>query len=72
MDTFEQGWAASPFKQQFPELPDADAARLDRINHAVTELLMADLLTDAQVDAIRGKKFPKYVARVVGAARGGQ
>ena len=28
-ETFEQGWAARPFKEQFPELSDKEAERLD-------------------------------------------
>lgn len=62
--TFEQGWAARPFKEQFPELPDREAARLDRLNAAITDMVMADLLTDSQVAAIRQKKFPKLVGEV--------
>lgn len=68
-DTFEQGWAARPFKEQFPELSDKDAERLDRLNHAITDMVMADLITSSQVDAIRAKKFPKLVGQVVSAAR---
>ena len=65
--TFEQGWAARPFKEQFPELPDRDAATLDRLNAAITDMVMAGLLTDSQATAIRQKKFPKLVGEVVGA-----
>lgn len=61
--TFEQGWAARPFKEQFPELSDKEAERLDRLNHAITDMYMADLLTTSQVDGIREKKMPKLVAR---------
>lgn len=68
-NTFEQGWAARPFKAQFPELDDKDAERLDRLNMAITDLYIGDLLTDSQVDAIRQKKFPKVVAKAVNAAR---
>lgn len=67
--TFEQGWAARPFKEQFPFLPDREAARLDRLNHAITDMAMADLITDSQCQAIRGKRFPKLVSEVVGAYR---
>ena len=63
--TFEQGWAARPFKEQFPELPDREAERLDRLNRAITDMVMADLLTPSQSDAIRQKRFPKLVGEVV-------
>lgn len=65
--TFEQGWAALPFKEQFPDLPEKEAARLDRLNHAITDMGMADLLTSSQVRDIRQKRFPKLVSEVVGA-----
>ncbi|MNQ86096.1 hypothetical protein D3C85_1012810 [compost metagenome] len=61
-NTFEQGWAARPFKEQFPELPTEQAEKLDRLNMAITDMLMADLLTDAQVATIRAKRFPRLVA----------
>lgn len=63
--TFEQGWAARPFKEQFPELPDREAERLDRLNRAITDMAMADLITPSQSDAIRKKRFPKLVSEVV-------
>ena len=63
--TFEQGWAARPFKEQFPDLPDREAAKLDRLNAAITDMIMADLLTDSQAAAIRQKKFQKLVGEVV-------
>lgn len=68
-NTFEQGWAARPFKEQFPELSDKSAERLDRLNLAITDMLMADLITCSQGDAIRQKRFPKLVSREVNAAR---
>lgn len=34
-ETFEQGWAARPFKEQFPEPSDREADRLDRLNCAI-------------------------------------
>lgn len=68
-DTFDQGWAARPFKEQFPELSDKEADHLDKINHAITIMLIADLITDSQRDAIRMKRFPKLVSKVVNAAR---
>lgn len=63
--TFEQGWAARPFKEQFPYLSEMDAAHLDAINKAITKLRMADMLTDSQLTTLRTKKFPKEVSRVL-------
>ena len=63
--TFEQGWAARPFKEQFPELSDKAATHLDRLNRAITDLYMADMLTDSQVKALREKKFPRVVTKAV-------
>jgi len=68
-ETFEQGWAARPFKDQFPELSDARAAYLDRLNRSITDMLMSDLITESQVDAIRRKRFPKLVSRELSIAR---
>ena len=63
--TFEQGWAARPFKEQFPELSDKAATHLDRLNRAITDLYMADMLTDSQHKALREKKFPRVVTKAV-------
>lgn len=63
--TFEQGWAAKPFAEQFPEMKIAEADRLDRLNHAITELYMAEMITDSQMKAIREKKMPKAVMRAL-------
>lgn len=63
--TFEQGWAARPFAEQFPEMNAKEALRLDRLNHAITDLYMAEMLTDSQVKAIREKKFPRVVTKAV-------
>ena len=63
--TFEQGWAARPFKEQFPGMAEQDAEHLDRINRAITDMLLSNLLTDYQVAAIRQKKFPRLVSRYV-------
>lgn len=63
--TFEQGWAARPFAQQFPEMNADEAKRLDHINTSITTLYMAGLLTDSQVKAIREKKFPRVVTKAV-------
>ena len=63
--TFEQGWAAKPFKEQFPDMDTDVATRLDRINEAITTLLLEDMITESQMHAIRQKKFPKMVLREV-------
>lgn len=63
--SFEQGWAARPFKEQFPFLTDRAANRLDRLNKAITDMAMAGLITNSQLDAIRRKRFPKLVGEVV-------
>ena len=68
-DTFEQGWSARPFKEQFPELTDAEANKLDEVNKAISTLYFDDMLTDSQLDAIRGKKFPRLVSEAVNKAR---
>lgn len=61
-ETFEQGWAARPFAEQFPELPKEASDRLDRLNAAVTDLYLADMLTQSEVDRAR-KKFGRVVGR---------
>ena len=68
-DTFEQGWSARPFKEQFPELSDADARKLDEVNKAICLLYLTDLLTHAQNVSIRNTKFPKMVKRLLNQAR---
>ena len=67
--TFEQGWSARPFKEQFPELTDIEAQKLDKLNEAISTLYFDDMLTDAQLDAIRDKKFPRLVSKAVRQAR---
>ena len=67
--TFEQGWSARPFKEQFPELTDIEAQKLDKLNEAISTLYFDDMLTDAQLDAIRDKKFPRLVSKAVSQAR---
>ena len=71
-ETFEQGWAARPFKKQFPELSDKEAERLDRVNAAITRLSTADILTFVQSEAIRQKKMPKVVSAAIAKARAAQ
>lgn len=68
-DTFEQGWSASPFKEQFPELSDADARKLDEVNKAIYLLYFTDLITHAQNVSIRNTKFPKMVKGLLNKAR---
>ena len=68
-ETFEQGWAARPFAEQFPELPEDRAEFLYRLNRGITDLYVADLLTCSQIDAIRQKRFPKGVSEEIGKAR---
>ena len=67
--TFEQGWSARPFKEQFPELSDFEAQRLDKVNEGIYRLYFDDMLTDDQLYAIRDKKFPRLVSKVVSQAR---
>ena len=61
-NTFEQGWAAKPFKVQFPQLSDESASRLDAINEAITLLYLSGIITHSMVASARQKKFPKVVA----------
>lgn len=68
-ETFEQGWSARPFKEQFPELEAAEAKRLDEVNHAISSLYFEDMITESQKDTIRNKKFPKMVSTFVMNAR---
>lgn len=68
-ETFEQGWAARPFKEQFPELSGKEAKRLDDINAAITLLSIAGILTFSQSDLIRRKRMPKVVSAAISKAR---
>ena len=68
-DTFEQGWSARPFKEQFPELSDFEAQRLDKVNEGIYRLYFDDMLTDDQLYTIRDKKFPRLVSKAVSQAR---
>ena len=67
--TFEQGWSARQFKEQFPELTDLEAQKLDKLNEAITMLYLDDLLTDKQLYAIRDEKFPCLISEIVSQAR---
>lgn len=69
MTTFEQGWAARPFKEQFPHMRDDDAKQLDAINEAVTTLYMSGILTEGARDSIRRKRVPRAVAEALERAR---
>ena len=68
-ETFEQGWAARPFAEQFPELPADRAARLDQLNRSLTDVYLSGLITDSAADAARRKKFPKIVSKELEKAR---
>ena len=70
--TFAQGWSARPFKEQFPELTDIEARKLDKVNEAITRLYLDDMLTDEQLSTIRGEKFPRLVSKTVSQARKGK
>ena len=67
--TFAQGWSARPFKEQFPELSDFEAQRLDKVNEGIYRLYFDDMLTDDQLYKIRDKKFPRLVSEAVSQAR---
>ena len=67
--TFEQGWSARPFKEQFPELSDFEAQRLDKVNEGIYRMYFDDMLTDDQLYTIRDKKFPRLVSEAVEQAR---
>ena len=71
-DTFEQGWSARPFKEQFPELSQSDALKLDEVNKAVCLLYLTDLITHAQNVSIRNTKFAKMVKGLLNQARKGK
>jgi hypothetical protein len=61
----EQGWAARPFSEQFPELTNDDAKRLDNLNAAVTDLSISNLLTPTEYEKIRRNRFPKLVKKLL-------
>ena len=67
--TIEQGWSARPFKEQFPELSDFEAQRLDKVNEGIYRLYFDDMLTDDQLYKIRDKKFPRLVSKAISQAR---
>lgn len=66
--TFEQGWAARPFKEQFPQLSDNAAGHLDRVNAAITDLYLSEVITHSAMENARQKKFPKLVAKALAEA----
>jgi hypothetical protein len=70
-ETFEQGWSAAPFKEQFPELSDTAAGLLDKVNHAITLLAIHEIITESEKDKARQKRFPKLVASALERARKG-
>ena len=63
--TFEQGWAAKPFKEQFPDMDESAAGHLDEINSAITTLMVGGMITYSQMTIIREKKFPKLVGQEI-------
>lgn len=69
-NVIEQGWAARPFAEQFPELPERDAKLFDDINRAITLLSVHGMMTPSQMENIRGKKFTNLIRRKVKDARG--
>jgi hypothetical protein len=69
-NTFEQGWASKPFREQFPNLTNKEAERLDRLNHAITDMFLNDLITDSQMRKIRMERFPKVVKKALDKAAG--
>ena len=70
--TIEQGLSARPFKEQFPELSDFEAQRLDKVNEGIYRLYFDDMLTDDQLYKIRDEKFPRLVSEAVSQARKGK
>ena len=68
-ETFEQGWAARPFAEKFPELPAGRARWLDQLNRSLTDVYLSGLITDSVADAARRKKFPKIVSKELEKAR---
>lgn len=68
MTTFEQGWGARPFKEQFPQLDDEDAAKLDEINGAITLLFAHGVLTYSMTSNARSR-LPRVVAEALRNAR---
>lgn len=68
-ETFEQGWSAAPFKEQFPELSDTAAGLLDKVNHAITLLSIHGVITDSEMHKARQTRFPKLVASALERAR---
>lgn len=66
MSSFELGWDAPSFKEQFPELSDYDAAHFDLDNDAITRLRIRGYLTDSARDAAIkkiGKAIKKSLAK---------
>jgi hypothetical protein len=67
-EQFEQGWTARPFVEQFPELSPERAEYLDGLNSSITNLYMADVITESEKDRARGR-FGKVVSQELKAAR---
>jgi hypothetical protein len=47
-DSVQMGWAAPPIKEQFPQLPDAVANRLQMDSDSITHLSLRHILTPAE------------------------
>ena len=47
-DAIEMGWAAKPIKEQFPQLPDAVANRLQMDSDSITHLSMRGIITTSE------------------------
>ena len=47
-DTVEMGWAAKSIKEQFPQLPDAVANRLQMDSDSITHLSMRGIITTTE------------------------
>lgn len=52
MSSFELGWSARPFKEQFPQLSDNEAMLFDEDNKALLRLRVRGYLTEKARDAV--------------------
>lgn len=65
MVTIEMGWAARPFKDQFPDLAEKAAAALDADSAALTRLKIRGILTAGE-HRKACQRFAAKVAKAVG------
>lgn len=63
--TIKHGLGAPPFIEQFPQLSPQEAERLDRLNRAITTMAISGMLSPSQQKALREKRFPNEVRRVL-------